>query len=99
MPTHASAMICCFLLDLDSVIDENFRDWVSSQVFSLKTYVRCFGVGWKVNLHYDLSKGIRLAESLCSGPVCSNPLYPAARAFLPSKPQLQDHRSKTRHWV
>lgn len=99
MPTHASAMICCFLLDLDSVIDENFRDWVSSQFFSLKTYVRCFGVGWKVNLHYDLPKGVRLAESLCSGPVCSNPLYPAARAFLPSKPQLQDHRSKTRHWV
>lgn len=91
MPTRASAVICCFFLDLDSVIDEKFQDWVSSQFFSLKTYVRCFGIGWKANLHHDLPKGIRLAESLSSGPVCSNPLYPAARAS-PSKPQLQDHR-------
>lgn len=53
MPNRTSAIICCFLIDLDSVIDENFQDWVSSQFFSLKTYVRCFGVGWKASLPHD----------------------------------------------
>lgn len=53
MPTHAFCHDLLLPSRLDSVLDENFRDWVSSQFFSLKTYVRCFGVGWKASLPHD----------------------------------------------